>query len=115
LSAAGKSAVGTLYYVNDDLLSLHEVGLSEAVWRSPDAEEGAEIAVRHPPPNESMSHVRAKVYGNRLDAEQLQSIVGDIVTERYSDVELAAWTWHRSRARGARCAQRIAWRSRRAG
>ena len=39
----------------------------------------------------SMSDVRAKVYGNRLGASQLRSIIGDVVAERYSDVQLAAF------------------------
>jgi thymidine phosphorylase len=91
LATIDRSAVATLYYVNDDLLSLQEVGLSESVWWRLGAEEGSEIAARHAQPIASMSHVRAKVYGNRLGAEQLHSIVRDVVAERYSDVELAAF------------------------
>lgn len=91
LSTANGSAVATLYYVRNDLLSLYEVGLSESVWRRLGAVEGSGIVVRHPQPIGSMSHVRAKVYGNRLSADQLRSIVNDVVAERYSDVELAAF------------------------
>jgi thymidine phosphorylase len=91
LSTANRSAVATLYYLRNDLLSLYEVGLSESVWRRLCAVEGSEIAVRHPQPIGSMSHVRAKVYGNRLSADQLRSIVKDVVAEQYSDVELAAF------------------------
>lgn len=91
LLLGGRRAIATLYFVRDNLLGLHEVGLSEAAWRRLRATEGCEIAVRHPQPLQSMSDVRAKVYGNRLDASQLRSIIGDVVAERYSDVQLAAF------------------------
>ena len=91
LHAAGRSALATLYLVTSDMLALDEVGLSEAAWRRLGVEEGDAISVRHPQPLGSMSAVRAKVYGHRLDAARLSAIVVDVVAERYSDVQLAAF------------------------
>jgi len=43
------------------------------------------------PPLESMSHVRAKVYGRTLDARAMRAILDDVVAGRYSDIHLAAF------------------------
>ncbi|WP_279338390.1 thymidine phosphorylase family protein [Sphingosinicella sp. YJ22] len=91
LTAGSRSALATLYEVTDDVIAVDEVGLSETVWHRLGATEGAEIKVKHPQPLVSMSDVRAKVYGHRLDAPRLRRIIQDIVAERYSDVQLAAF------------------------
>lgn len=89
--AGGRSALATLYQVSDDLIGVHDVGMSEVVWRRLGVEEGAPATIRHPRPLESMSAVRSKVYGHRLDQGQLHAIIRDIVAERYSDVQLATF------------------------
>ena len=91
LHVCGRTALATLYQVHDELIGLHDVGLSETVWRRLGASEGDEVQVRHPQPLASMSDVRAKVYGHRLDDERLRRIIRDVVAERYSDVQLAAF------------------------
>ena len=91
LSAGGRTALATLYQVSNGIVSVDEVGLSETVWHRLDVPDGAEVKVRHPQPLDSMSFVRAKVYGHRLDGERLGTIIKDVVAERYSDVQLAAF------------------------
>jgi thymidine phosphorylase len=91
LHGGGRSAIATLYQVADDIVAVDEVGLSETVWHRLGASDGMPIEVRHPQPLESMSDVRAKVYGHRLDEERLRRIIRDVVAERYSDVQLAAF------------------------
>lgn len=91
LSSGGRSALATLYQVNDDIVGVHEIGVSEVVWRRLHAQNGAPVTIRHPKPLASMSSVRAKLYGHRLDSSQIAEIVQDIARERYSDVELAAF------------------------
>lgn len=91
LHAAGKVALATVYLVRDSLINVHDVGLSEAVWQRLGVPDGTAVTVRHPRPLESMSSVRAKVYGHRLGEHDLHAIMRDIVAERYSDVELAAF------------------------
>ena len=91
LSANGRTALATLYQVSSGIVGLDEVGLSETVWHRLDVPNGAEIKVRHPQSLDSMSFVRAKVYGHRLDRDQLGTIIKDVVAERYTDVELAAF------------------------
>jgi thymidine phosphorylase len=91
LEAAGRSALATLYQVHNDILAVDQVGVSESVWQRLAVSEGARVSVRHPRQLESMSAVRAKVYGHRLDDERLRAIVRDMAAERYSDVQLAAF------------------------
>lgn len=91
LCANGRTVIATLYFVSDHIIETHEVGVSEVVWRRLGALEGAAVTIRHPQPLESLSSVRSKVYGHRLDDRKLLEIIGDIVSERYSDIELAAF------------------------
>ena len=64
----GRTIVATLNVVSGDFLAADEAGLSEAAWRLLHAQPGDEISLHHPAPLESLSHVRAKVYGRRLGA-----------------------------------------------
>ncbi len=87
----GRAIVATLNVVDAALLADGEAGLSEAAWRQLGAKEGERALVGHAPPVESMRHVRAKIYGNRLGEAALREIVHDVVTGRYADVQLAAF------------------------
>jgi thymidine phosphorylase len=49
------------------------------------------VTISHPPPLESMSAVRGKVYGKRFDSPSLKQIISDIEGSRYSDIELSAF------------------------
>lgn len=91
IHANGRAALATLYQVSDSIVGVHEVGLSEAVWRQLAVEDGTPVTVRHPQPLQSMSEVRSKVYGHRLGPRQLRAVIQDIAEERYSDVQLAAF------------------------
>lgn len=91
LVADGRSAIATLYQVRDGIVGTHEIGMSDAVWARLGVPDGTPALIRHPKPIASMSSVRAKLYGHRLDERRIQSIIEDIARERYSDVELAAF------------------------
>lgn len=91
LVAEGRSAIATLYQVRDHIVGPHEIGMSDAVWARLGVADGTPAQIRHPLPVSSMSAVRAKLYGHRLERGRIREIIGDIVRERYSDVELAAF------------------------
>ena len=91
LFAEGRSALATLYQVRDGIVGPHEIGLSEVVWRRLGVADGTAATIRHPQPLDSMSAVRAKLYGHKLDSGRIGAIIRDIARERYSDVELAAF------------------------
>ena len=91
VALSGKRIVATLHIVTSDLLDAAEASLSESAWTLLGARDGDVVALSNPEPVESVGHVRAKVYGHRLDAAALEAIVRDIAARRYSDIHLAAF------------------------
>ena len=87
----GRTIVATLNVVTGDFLSPEEAGLSEAAWRLLRPADGDKAHLRHPKPLESLGHVRAKVYGKRLDAAAFDAVIADVAAGRYSDLQLAAF------------------------
>lgn len=63
LMAHGREVMATLYQVTGGEL----VQTNEAAWERLGVAHGDEIHVRHPPTLTSMSSVRRRVYGKRLD------------------------------------------------
>ncbi|SFB86199.1 thymidine phosphorylase [Marinospirillum celere] len=89
---ADQSILATLSIVNDNgLLNPGEMGLSESAWARLSPTADSEAHIRHPDPVLSLSHLRHKVYGNRLNEAQTQEIINDIVAGRYSDVHLSSF------------------------
>ncbi len=91
LESGGRNVIATLYRVNEGLLRRDEMGLSEAAWQALEVKEGDTVVVSHPQPVESLSQVRGKVYGRRLDEAALDAIVHDVVHRRYSDIQLSSF------------------------
>lgn len=91
VTAGGTSIIATLNRITGDLLAPGESGVSEAAWIRLGAKEGADIAVSHSRPLDSLSRVRAKVYGQRLTNAGFTEIMGDIVGGRYSDIHLSSF------------------------
>jgi len=86
-----RSTIATLYQVTSDLLSPGEAGLSDSAWEHLSIKEGDTVTISHARPLESMRAVRARIYGKRLAAGDLRAVIEDIVAERYSDIDLAAF------------------------
>jgi thymidine phosphorylase len=82
--------IATLNVVTNALLRDDEAGLSENAWRALNATDGASIQVTHPEPLESLSVLRAKVYGQRIQLPAWRWIIGDVVAGHCSDLHLAA-------------------------
>lgn len=91
LALGDERVIATLDVVNGDWLPIDTVGLSEAAWHRLGARDGDTVVVKHPPPLESLSLVRAKIYGHALNRGAVRAIMQDIVRGRYSDVQLAAF------------------------
>ena len=87
----GTHLITSLNIVTGELLGDDEVGFSESAWRRLELSAADPIWLSHPKPVQSLSHVRAKVYGHELSDLQFQSIINDIVEGRYADVHLAAF------------------------
>jgi len=91
LSTGSASVVATLGVVDGPWLEHGVAGLSEAAWTALHPLPGESLAVAHAPVLESLSHVRAKVYGHRLDDRAFRAVIGDVAAGRYSDLHLAAF------------------------
>lgn len=91
VSYKGKTLIATLNKITGDLLNSCDVSFSEHAWKELGAVEGEVIQVSHPPPVHSLSHVRSKIYGNKLSASNISEIINDIVAARYSDIEIGSF------------------------
>ncbi|MCP8687962.1 thymidine phosphorylase family protein [Marinobacterium sedimentorum] len=91
VSSDGQHIIATLNIITGDLVANGQIGFSEPAWKRLGLSEGAPIRVSHPAPVQSLSYVRAKVFGHTLDQQQLQDIIDDIVDGRYADVHVAAF------------------------
>lgn len=91
LSCTGRSVIATLHHVSSALLQSGEMGLSDSAWTRLGVSDGDEVGVSHPKPLNSLSGVRAKIYGNELDEGAFKSIISDVVDGRYADLHVAAF------------------------
>jgi thymidine phosphorylase len=91
ISFGGEAIIATLNHVTDGLVRDDEVGISEEAWSRLGLVDGDSVEIRHPPAVPSLSSVRARIFGRRLDQAALQGIMADVVARRYSDVHLAAF------------------------
>ncbi|AHD03659.1 thymidine phosphorylase family protein [Leisingera methylohalidivorans] len=65
--------------------------LSDAAWQALQPGPGALGRLSHPEPPAAASFIRAKVYGERLAQAQFNTIIGDALARRLSDLDLAAF------------------------
>ncbi|MFI4955785.1 MAG: thymidine phosphorylase family protein [Gammaproteobacteria bacterium] len=86
------SIVATLHMIlNDTQLDPHDIGFSESAWTLLDIKEGDHVTLSHLKPLVSLSYVRKKIYGESLEAEELTTIIDDVVAGRLSDVHISAF------------------------
>ena len=88
----GRSIIATLNVITEGFsLKEGEASLSQSAWNALQAKEGDEIVFSHLPVVNSMRAVRSKMYRQSLSDSDLHSILKDIVDEKYSNIELAAF------------------------
>ena len=76
--AGDRTVQALLYQIDSDLLKAGQIALSEAAWDALDIHEGDLVQVRHPPLLESLSAVRARIHGHRLQTTELQASMSGI-------------------------------------
>ena len=91
LECNGNTVYATLYQADSDLISGDEVGLSDFAWAKLGLSGPAAVTVAPAPPLKSMTRVRAKLFGQLLDASGAREIVDDIVAGSFSDIQLASF------------------------
>jgi thymidine phosphorylase len=86
-----KSIVATLNVVYSDMLTREQAGLSMEAMKRLGVTEGDTISIFHLKPIESLSKVRAKMYGKELKDTDFDEIIADVASGRYSNIELASF------------------------
>src|SRR6185312_3898811 len=85
------SIIATLNIITEGILKEGDASLSECAWRNLQVKEGDKIFFSHLPLVNSMHAVRSKMYRKYLSENDFQSILKDIVDEKYSNIEVAAF------------------------
>ncbi|WP_417509319.1 thymidine phosphorylase family protein [Methylophaga sp.] len=84
--------IAVLNVVDDtSITDVDELGLSEQVYEQLGIPEGSEVFINHASPPDSLKSVHKKIAGEKLDYEQYLHIIQDIVNNRYSKIETAAF------------------------
>ena len=91
LQAKDRQIIATLYQTESDFLSANEAGLSDAAWNGLNLSPGDSVIALHAAPVNSLSLVRSRIFGHRLDQDGLKTIISDIVQGRYSTIEIASF------------------------
>jgi len=90
ISLGDRHILATMNVVGDAWLAPGAIGVSKSVWKLLKAKDGDTVRVAHPPPLESLSHLRAKIYGHRLGRDAWHALMRDVVDGHYSDIQLSA-------------------------
>lgn len=92
IMANGSKIYAVLNVVDDEkIVSPDELGLTEQAFIQLDMEESHLVCVEHADLPESMDAVRRKINGERLTLADFQYITADIIDNRYSRMEMAAF------------------------
>lgn len=86
-----QSIIATLNVVHSELLHHNEASLSLEALKRLNVKDGDIIAITHLKPIESLSRVRAKIYGKELNDTDFLEIISDVVAGHYSNIEIAAF------------------------
>lgn len=76
---------------SESILATDELGLSERTFSQLGIEEDSPVFIDHATPPDSLRAVHSKIGGDRLTQEDFLSICQDIVNNRYSKIEIAAF------------------------
>jgi thymidine phosphorylase len=91
-AAAGQRVLAVLNVVDDErICGVNELGLSEQAFEQLDIGEGEAVCVAQAEPPASLDRVHRKIAGERLGYEDYLSIARDVVANRYSKMEMAAF------------------------
>ncbi len=92
VASRGVSLAASLIVVDDPVrLGVDEVGLSTGAMLSLNAKDGDALTLSHLGDLASMSDIRRKIYGKKLDEDSFGRIVADITSLSLSNIQLSAF------------------------
>lgn len=68
-----------------------EIGLFEDVWKGFNIKSGSIVRVFQVPNPVSISYIKKKIEGNPLNRDEIFAIIGDVVNNKLSEIELSAF------------------------
>ncbi|GLQ31040.1 thymidine phosphorylase family protein [Litoribrevibacter albus] len=86
-----ESIIASVNITHNGLVTSDQAAFSEAAWRALGLKGGERVMIKHAKPVNSMSHVRSKLYGGKLDYPACLEIVSDIQSGQYSDIQLSSF------------------------
>ncbi len=87
-----KRMLATLLIVdNKDIVGPDELGLSKQAFERMGLDENSPVTIAPAELPQSLEHLRRKIHGHTLNHKQIEMIVGDIASHRYSEMEIAAF------------------------
>jgi len=88
----GRKLLASLLIADDEaIVRPDELGLSEQAFERLGLPEGTPVALVPSEPARSLDHLRKKIHGHTLDANQIDEIISDIAAHKYSEMEIAAF------------------------
>lgn len=91
LISGKKSLLALVNTIEGELLKENEIALSKYARISLNIQEGDKVILSPISPMNSLSFVRAKVFGHVLGKQQFDEIINDIVQGQYTDINLATF------------------------
>ena len=91
IKAGKQTLIATLNIVAEKILPQGHIGFSDSAWEFLDLQDDALVHVHHAPLVASLSALRKKIYGHSLNALEVTSIIRDIGSRLYSDIEIASF------------------------
>ena len=82
----------SLLIVDDQaIVGTDELGLSEQAFVRMGLSEGDKVSLAPAEPPRSLDHLRKKIHGHTLEPYQIEEIISDVASHRYSEMEIAAF------------------------
>lgn len=86
-----RNVIAIVNVIHSDLVSPGEISLSLNTEHDLGVKAGDTIDVTQAAPIDSLSQLRTKIYGHRLDRHGFESIVADVARGRYANIHIAAF------------------------
>lgn len=89
---SGESTItATVHVIHSELIACGEIGLSISARKALGANSGDAIQISHAAALDSLSQMRAKIYGHHIDRNGFDAVMSDISQGRYANIHIAAF------------------------
>ncbi|MEM2948205.1 MAG: AMP phosphorylase [Candidatus Anstonellales archaeon] len=77
--------------LSSEMVKAGEIGVFKDVAKELDLHDGDIIEIQHIPTPVSLESIRKKLDGNELSAEEIESVISDLMANKLDEPELAMW------------------------